>query len=55
MLNPIEYLRLINCYKKANREAHALAQWHMIGHHMFVSESIGNFFYLYAEIFEILM
>ena len=25
-LNPIEYLRFINCYGKANRETHALAR-----------------------------
>ena len=31
-LNPIEYLRFINCYGKANRKTHALAQRHLIGH-----------------------
>ena len=54
-LNPIEYLRFINCYGKANRETHALAQWHLTGHRLFVSESIGSVFYLHAAIFEIPM
>ena len=48
-------LRFINCYGKANRETHALAQWHMIGHQLFVSAPIGNVFYLHAAIFEIPM
>ena len=47
------YLRFINCYGKTNREMHVLAQWHMIGHRLFVSEPIRNIFYLCAAIFEI--
>ena len=54
-LNPIEYLKFINYYEKANRETHVLAQWHMIGHRLFVSEPIGNVFYLHAAIFGIPM
>ena len=53
-LNPIENLRFINCYEKTNTETHALAQWHMIRHRLFVTEPIGNVFYLHAATFEIL-
>ena len=45
-LNQIKNIKFINYYGKANRETHALAQWHMIGHRLFVSEPIGNVFYL---------
>ena len=54
-LNPTEYLRFINCYGKANRETDALAQWHLIRYRFFVSEPIGNVFYLHKAIFEIPM
>ena len=54
-LNQVEYLRFINCYGKANRERHVLAQRHMVGNRLFVREPIGNIFYLHAEIFEIPM
>ena len=55
LLNPIEYLRFINCYGKTDREMDALAQWHMIGHRLFVSELIGNVVYLHASMFEMPM
>ena len=32
---------------------HVLAQWHMIGYRLFVSEPIGNDFYMHAAMFEI--
>ena len=50
-----EYLRFINCYGKANKEPHALTQWHIIGYRLFASKPIGKVFYLYATIFEIPM
>ena len=34
---------------------HALAQWHLIDHGLFVSEPIGRVFYLHVAIFEIPM
>ena len=34
-------------------EMHILAEWNMIGRGLFVSEPIGNLFYLYGVIFEI--
>ena len=54
-LNPIEYLRFINCYGKTNRETHTLAQRHLIGYQLFASEPIGNVFYLHVVIFYIPM
>ena len=42
-------------YRKVDREIHTLAQWHMIGHQLFVSESTGNVFSLHKGMFEITM
>ena len=52
-VKPNWVLRFINCYGKGNRETHALVQWHMIGHRLFVSAPMENAFYLHAELFEI--
>ena len=38
-----------------NGETYALVQWHRIGHWLFVSEPVGNVFFLHAAIFEIPM
>ena len=54
-LNPTEYLSFTNCYGKANKETHTLAERHVIRHRLFDSEPKENVFYLYAAIFEIPM
>ena len=54
-LNPTEYLGFTNCYGKANKETHALAQRHMTGYRLFDSEPIRKVFYLQSAIFEIPM
>ena len=38
-INQVEYLMFINCYGKANRETHVLAQRHMIGNRLFVRKA----------------
>ena len=52
-LNSIEYLRFTNCYGRANKKKHILAQRNMIGHHLFASEPIEKLFPLHEAIFKV--
>ena len=54
-LNSIEYLRFSNGYEKANKETHALTEWHIIRYRLIDSETIENVSYLHAAIVQIPM
>ena len=41
--------------KKASKEAHVLAQWHMIGHRLLDSVPKWNVIYMHGAIFEVPM
>ena len=50
-LNSIKHFRFTNYYGKGNKKC--IAQRNIIGHRLFASEPMGNFFYLHAATFEI--